>query len=244
MQQELAQRSHESQTLKSELSVLIVDDHPLFSDAMAQALHSSLDACEIRTAPALAQTFEVLDGGFVPDLVMFDLKLPDVKGISGFEKLRERVPAAKILVISSLASYELVQSLLQKGAMGFLPKHASIATMKFAVNEVVSGRSYVPNEYRQVDPKTDAEFCAYQANPELSALTPQQIKVLKLICVGKQNKQIAYELSLAEATVKAHITALLRRLGVKNRTQAVLAVEEALSRGGGSDPEAHAFLSH
>ncbi len=239
MQQEVV-----PQATPPEASVLIVDDHPLYSDAMAQALHSTLEACEIRTAPALAQTFEVLDAGFEPDLVMFDLKLPDVKGISGFEKLRDRVPDAKVLVISSLASYELVQSLLQRGAMGFLPKHASVATLKFAVGEVISGRSYVPNEYRQVDPKTDAEFCAYQANPELSTLTPQQIKVLKLICVGKQNKQIAYELSLAEATVKAHITALLRRLGVKNRTQAVLAVEDALSRSGGSDPEARSFLNH
>ena len=86
--------------------------------------------------------------------------------------------------------------------------------------------------------------CAYKANPDLPSLTPQQIRILKLLCVGKPNKQIAYELSLAEATVKAHITALLKRLGVQNRTQAVVMVEGAMARQGGIDPEVRSFLQH
>ena len=220
--------------------VLIVDDHPLYGEALASALKISFSDCDIRRAGTLKETFAVLDEGYAPDLVMFDLKLPDVKGISGFRGLKERMSDGRVLVISSLASTELVQSLLDHGADGFLPKDASSQTLKYAIREVADGRRYVPQQYQQVD----SEVCAFQSNPELSSLTAQQIRILKLICAGKPNKQIAYELSLAEATVKAHITALLRRLGVHNRTQAVVVAESAMMRHGGSEPEARAFLNH
>ncbi len=223
-------------------NVMIVDDHPLFSDALEAALSLGFDACQIRKSQTLNETFEILEQGFVPDLIMFDLKLPDVVGISGFQKLRERLPEARVLVISSLASGELVRSLLESGAMGFLQKDASAKMLNFAVREIASGRRYVPREYMNAG--TGAETCAFQSTPELSKLTPQQVNILKLICAGKPNKQIAYELTLAEATVKAHITALLRRLGVRNRTQAVVFVESVLARQGGHEPEARAFLKH
>ena len=221
--------------------VLIVDDHPLYSDALEAALEIGFTQCEIKKAQTLKQTFETLDHGFNPDLVMFDLKLPDVTGISGFRDLKGRLPEARILVISSLASNELVHSLLDDGAAGFLPKDSSSKTLTDAIGQIAAGGRYIPKEYSNADAEPT---CAFQSNPELSILTAQQIRILKLICAGKPNKQIAYELSLAEATVKAHITALLRRLGVHNRTQAVVVVEEALMRHGGTEPEARAFLNH
>lgn len=224
--------------------VLIVDDHPLYGDALASALNISLQDCDIRKAETLKMTFDVLDDGFLPDLIMFDLKLPDVTGISGFHKLKERMPEARILVISSLASVELVHSLLDSGADGFLPKDASAQTLKFAINEIREGRRYVPQQYSRTGGESERDRCPFLSNPDLSTLTSQQIRILKLICAGKPNKQIAYELTLAEATVKAHITALLRRLGVHNRTQAVVVVEEAMMRHGGGEPEARAFLNH
>jgi DNA-binding NarL/FixJ family response regulator len=225
-------------------SVLIVDDHPLYSDALAAALSLSFKDCVIRQVGTLEDTFEALDEGFAPDLIMFDLKLPDVTGISGFRELQRRAPDARILVISSLAAPELVDSLLEEGAAGFLPKDSPSNTLRHAVREIESGRRYVPESLRQRRAATGGENCAYRSNPKLSALTPQQTRILKLICAGKPNKQIAYELDLAEATVKAHITALLRRLGVSNRTQAVVAAETALVQHGGSEPEARAFLQH
>lgn len=225
-------------------SVLIVDDHPLYGDALASALEIVLTHCDIRKVQTLKETFLALDEGFQPDLVMFDLKLPDVTGISGFHRLKERIPEARVLVISSLASTELVQSLLENGADGFLPKDASSQTLNYAINEISAGRRYVPQQYRRSGAEPAQKACAFQSNPELSTLTSQQIRILKLICAGKPNKQIAYELSLAEATVKAHITALLRRLGVHNRTQAVVVVDKAMMRHGGSEPEARAFLNH
>jgi len=223
-------------------NVMIVDDHPLYSDALEAALTLGFRDCAIKKAGTLKATFELLEEGFTPDLVMFDLKLPDVTGVSGFEKLRARLPDARVLVISSLASGKLVHALLHAGAMGFLQKDASAKTLQHAISEIASGRRYIPVEYKNVGQITDT--CVFKASKELSILTPQQTNILKLICAGKPNKQIAYELSLAEATVKAHVTALLRRLGVRNRTQAVVYVESVLAKEAGSEPEARAFLQH
>lgn len=236
--------STRSATPSEHLRVLIVDDHPIYSDAMSQALEVTFPGCDVAAASTLKEAFETLDSQDDPDLVLFDLKLPDVAGISGFISLRKRVPNTRILVISSLASYDLVRSLMEEGANGFMPKDASVATLRYVVGEVVAGRNYVPKKFREVRHGREANACSYETAPELSNLTRQQMRILELICVGKPNKQIAHELSLAEATVKAHITALLRRLGVRNRTQAVVMVEGVMSRQFGSEPEARAFLQH
>ncbi len=224
--------------------VLIVDDHPLYVDALTSALKQNFGGCETRSAATLSETIKILEGGFDPDLIMFDLKLPDVKGISGFRTLKTHAPNTPVLVISSLASVELITSLIESGANGFLPKDSPSAKLKLAIDSVSSGRRYLPKEYQVAGDGQAQNFCAYRSNPELSKLSAQQIRILKLICAGLPNKQIAYELSLAEATVKAHITALLRRLGVTNRTHAVIVAESAMARHGGSEPEARAFLNH
>lgn len=223
--------------------VLIVDDHPLFSDALAATLQSG-NRCEVATAKSLEETFAVLDNGPEPDLIMLDLKLPDVSGISGFEELKQRTKS-RILVISSLASGELVKTLLERGAMGFVPKESSPSDFRHAIQEIVSGRRYIPNKYRAVTSGDVAieDNCVFKSNSQLAALTPQQTRILKLICAGKPNKLIAYELDLAETTVKAHITALLRRLGVTNRTQAAVMVE-TLSAQNSDAPEVRAFLKN
>jgi DNA-binding NarL/FixJ family response regulator len=229
-------------------NVLIVDDHPLYSDALASTLQLGFGTCRFHTAASLQAAFALLDAGVEPDLIVLDLKLPDVAGISGFERLRQRRSDARILVISSMASPELVQSLIDRGAMGFLPKESSAATLRHAVDEIASGRRYVPKEYRSQHERADsacrAEASVYHSNPQLAQLTPQQTRILKQICAGKPNKQIAYELSLAEATVKAHITALLRRLSVRNRTQAAVLVEGLAAQHGGMEPEVRAFLNN
>lgn len=222
--------------------VLIVDDHPLYGDALAAALRASFANCRIEMTRTLKEAFVKLEDGFRPDLIMFDLILPDVSGISGFQELRSRWPSTPVLVISSLASAKLVRSLVDNGAMGFMPKDAPAKTLKFVVNEIMAGRKYFPVEYSRAEIPPAPEDGAFQSTPELSSLTPQQTRILKLICVGKQNKQIAWELSLAEATVKAHITALLRRLGVRNRTQAAVLVDSVKARYAGGKPEAEAFL--
>lgn len=224
-------------------SVLIVDDHPLYSDALASTLRRTYVNCEVRAAGSLSEALALMEDGFDPDLLMLDLRLPDVTGISGFEQLSQRLNGTSVLVISSMASAELVRELLELGAMGFMPKESPASTLRLAVSEISAGRRYIPKEFRAV---VDAESAAsedveFASNPGLAHLTRQQKRILKLICAGKPNKVIAYELSLAETTVKAHITALLRRLGVTNRTQAAVMVETLQSKTGDA-PEVRAFL--
>ncbi|KMK65182.1 response regulator transcription factor [Puniceibacterium sp. IMCC21224] len=226
-------------------SVLIVDDHPLYGDALASALRHEFQDCRIETARSLGEAMEALDRGMEPDLVMFDLKLPDVSGISGFLSLRDRIPDSPILVISSLTSVDVVHALMDAGAAGFLPKDASSQILRAVLFDVSSGRKYVPKGYQRTANAEQQRPDCVQVNHKLADLTPQQTRIMKLICAGKPNKQIAYELNLAEATVKAHITALLRRLGVQNRTQAAVLVESGNLDPAGNigDADARAFLS-
>lgn len=227
-------------------SVVIVDDHPLYSDALAAALDLVFPDCRIEKAQTLGAALSLVSGGTTPDLVMFDLKLPDVCGISGFQRLREALPDAPILVISSLTSAQVVKALMDEGAAGFLPKDAPVAVLRQALNEIAGGRAFVHSGYRSAATPEDSAEQDETLHPKLAELTPQQQRIMKLICAGKPNKQIAYELSLAEATVKAHITALLRRLGVQNRTQAAVLVETAQPTTdiGAGEADAQAFLSH
>ncbi|GAA0296183.1 response regulator [Rhodovulum strictum] len=229
-------------------AILVIDDHPLYSDALSMALRHVFDDCTIRSATSLGEGLAQLGPDFSPDLVMLDLRLPDVTGLSGFLRLRERIPDVPVLVISALTSVEVVQALMEAGAAGFIPKEAATHELKTALIEIRSGRRYLPAGCRNAGraARTGARMPSVQeVSQRIAELTPQQARIMKLICAGKPNKQIAHELSLAEATVKAHITALLRRLGVQNRTQAAVLVESAnLEIGAGlGETDARAFLS-
>jgi DNA-binding NarL/FixJ family response regulator len=219
---------------------LIVDDHPLYCDALAAAISMVFPGCVVQQSASLTDAFARLDDGFSPSMVIFDLKLPDVSGISGFIAMRERLEDVPILVISALTSHELVRKLMDEGAAGFLPKETSTQELRHVIARVSAGKKYLPRAYAEGTPC--AVDRAGDEHPTLAALTPQQKKIMALICAGKANKQIAYEMSLAEATVKAHITGLLGRLGVSNRTQAAVLVKNVLASDT-DDPEARAFLS-
>ena len=226
-------------------SVMIVDDHPLYSDALAAAIQLVFPECRMEKAQTLGAALDLIETGLAPDLVMFDLKLPDVCGISGFQRLREALPDVPVLVISSLTSAQVVQALMAEGAAGFLPKDAPAPMLRQALREIAGGATYVHPGYQSNAVVRDEDVPFEARHPKLAELTPQQQRIMKLICAGKPNKQIAYELSLAEATVKAHITALLRRLDVRNRTQAVVFVESAAPATaiGAGEADAQAFLS-
>ncbi|MGB0905455.1 MAG: LuxR C-terminal-related transcriptional regulator, partial [Mangrovicoccus sp.] len=131
-----------------------------------------------------------------------------------------------ILIISALTSPDVVQSLMQAGAAGFVPKEMPLADIEGALRDVKAGKTYTPLEYQETCRRRDPVPKDLEViSRKIAELSPQQLRIMKLICAGKANKQIAYELSLAEATVKAHVTALLRRLGVQNRTQAAVMIE-------------------
>ena len=210
-----------SDTAPSFTSALLVDDHPLFLEALAITLRTAIGIPRIETAGSLAQAQETL-ASFRPEIVVLDLDLPDVNGFDGLARLRDqaRVP---IMVVSSMADPAMVVAAMRAGAAGFVPKHAGRDLYRTAFETVCAGGTFLPPGVTAAEAaKGEATTERQDAVRRLSSLTQQQARILGLVCEGKLNKQIAYELSIAETTVKAHITAIMRKLGVQSRTQAVL----------------------
>ncbi|MEM6972971.1 MAG: response regulator transcription factor [Pseudomonadota bacterium] len=203
--------------------VLVVDDHPLFCDALSMTLGQVLPGARIVTASRLADALALIGDDGAPDAIMLDLNLPDVEGFDGLARLRAAAPGARILVVSSMAENGIIASALDCGADGFLPKDAPRPQVIQALDRLWEGEVTVPESFvRPASGSADAELIE-----RMRQLTPRQTRILELVCLGKLNKQIAYDLSISETTVKAHVTAILRKLGVASRTQAVLAVQKA-----------------
>lgn len=211
----------------SALTALVVDDHPLFCDALTLTLQSIADFDEIRSAGRLETALDDIARHGATDLIVLDLNLPDVNGLDGLVRLRTAAPQSAIVIVSSMADNRMIAHALKAGADGFVPKHSQRAVFRRAFDAVRAGRSFVPDGY--IAPQdSDAETQAPEsALSRLATLTNQQARILNLICEGKLNKQIAFDLSIAETTVKAHVTAIMRKLGVHSRTQAVLIAQEA-----------------
>lgn len=220
-------------------TAMIVEDHPLFGDALAMTLQSVSGIERVTHAESLGQAAEHLESGQDFDVILLDLNLPDVDGLEGLVSLRRIAPQIPILLVTSVNETRVVRAALAAGAAGFVPKHSRRDIFRAAFQALASGEIYAP------DLPTDEELDALphggtdMAIRRLSELTRQQAKILDLICEGKMNKQIAYELAIAETTVKAHVTAIMRKLGVSSRTQAVLMARDATMTGQLSDAGGH-----
>lgn len=204
---------------------LVIDDHPLFCEALTLTLRTALDVQEIATAATLADGIERAQLNPKPDIVLLDLRLPDTDGVDGLIRLRKVVDGTPIIVISSLSDDRMIASVLKAGASGFVPKHSQRSVFVEAIDRIRSGSIYTPEGY--VAPADDLALDDNDIIERLRSLTAQQARILELVCEGKLNKQIAYELDIAETTVKAHLTAILRKLHVQSRTQAVLIAQTA-----------------
>ena len=204
---------------------LIVDDHPLCCEALAMTLRTALGVREVATAASLALGLGRLETGPPPDVVLLDLKLPDVDGLDGLVRLKRMAGDVPVLVVSSLADDRLIASALRAGAAGFVPKHSRREVFVEALGRIRAGGIYTPEGY--YPPDTETAVDADTVVERMRSLTPQQGRILELVCEGKLNKQIAWELDIAETTVKAHLTAILRKLHVHSRTQAVLLAQNA-----------------
>lgn len=205
--------------------VLVIDDHPLFSDALVLTLKSIGEYTDICTAETVTEALAIVAERGAPKTILLDLDLPDVKGLDGLTRVRSAADTAAVLIVSSVTDNRIIRNALDAGAFGFVPKHSSRKVIRDALAAIEAGQEYLPEGY--VEPSQCENFS--DASARLASLTNQQARILDLICEGKLNKQIAYELSIAEATVKAHMTAIMRKLGVQSRTQAVLAAQQARS---------------
>jgi DNA-binding NarL/FixJ family response regulator len=200
--------------------LLIADDHPLFRAALCQAAAASVEDCTVLEAADLHAALERLRVDADIDLVLLDLHMPGSQGLSGLAALRGQHPGVAVLVVSAHDEPRVIRRVLDHGAAGFIPKSASPAEIGEAIRAVLDCRSWLP-------PALAAAVAALPADPadtdlagRLARLTEQQYRVLALLADGLLNKQIADRLAIQERTVKAHVTAIFEKLGVRNRTQA------------------------
>lgn len=200
-------------------TLLIADDHPLYRDALRAALVQSEQPLAIIEASDLNETLAKIDQHDV-DLLLLDLHMPGSSDLFGLIHIRKLYPDLPVAVISGLEDKNIVSKVINTGAMGFIPKTTSAANIADAVGTILDGDTWVPASMANDIDDADDEFALLA--DKVASLTPAQYKVLCFMRDGLLNKQIGFELDIAEATVKAHVTALFRKLGINNRTQAVL----------------------
>jgi DNA-binding NarL/FixJ family response regulator len=204
--------------LPETVRVLIADDHPLILGALRQAVSGAVAGVEINEAQDFDSLAAKLQAEPDMDLVLLDLSMPGVRGFSGLLFLRAERPSLPVIVVSANEDRAVMRHCLDFGAAAYVPKSADVETMRGAIRTVLDDGRWTPPD---LDAKPgDKETAALVKR--LSSLTPQQIRVLMMLSQGLLNKQIAYELSVSEATVKAHVSAILQKLGVESRTQAVI----------------------
>jgi DNA-binding NarL/FixJ family response regulator len=201
--------------------IIIVDDHPLFRAALRQTLAGGDPSIVVEEAGDLGGVNAALEADRDCDLVLLDLNMPGVRGFSGLLLLRAQYPDVPVMIISAVEEGSVIRRAFELGAAGYLHKSVGPPEIRRAIETVLAGEVFVPD---------GIELSAGDGNTalmqRLSTLTPQQVRVLMMLSDGLMNKQIAYELSISEATVKAHVSAILQKLDVDSRTQAVIAASK------------------
>jgi DNA-binding NarL/FixJ family response regulator len=206
------------------MKVLIADDHAIFRQGLRAVLDSLSESVAIEEAADVASALECAAGD-PPDLVLLDLRMPGMDGFAGITALRRRLPLAPIVVLTASEESDDVFQALAAGANGYLAKSAPASVILDALRLVLVGGIYVPRELVAgaeiaVQPKPEPK-----PKPEAPRLTGRQNEVMNLIADGHSNKEIAHRLGTSEGTIKAHVTAIMRQLGVRNRVQMLLAAE-------------------
>jgi DNA-binding NarL/FixJ family response regulator len=205
------------------IHLIIADDHPLFRGALREAVSGLFEDLDIAEAGSFEDLAKLLERGADVDLILLDLTMPGVRGFSGLMYLRAQYPSVPIIVVSANDDPGVIRRCMDFGASGFIPKTLGIEAMRGAITRVFQGGVWTPPE---IDLGAGADAETADLLTRLTSLTPQQVRVLMMLSEGLLNKQIAYELGVSEATVKAHVSAILQKLGVESRTQAVIAASK------------------
>jgi DNA-binding NarL/FixJ family response regulator len=200
--------------------VLIADDHPLFRGALREAVNGLFESIKVAEAGTFEQVVERLESGGEIDLILLDLQMPGARGFSGLLYLRAQYPSLPVAIVSANDDPVVIRHCMEFGAAGFLPKTLGVEALRDAIARVLAGEMWTPPDV-ELAGAGDAETVALIRR--LATLTPQQLRVLMMLSSGLLNKQIAHELGVSEATVKAHVSAILQKLRVDSRTQAVIA---------------------
>ena len=208
--------------------ILIVDDHPLMRDGLRSVIAISFDQCDILEAASLAEAVQTLDREPGFDLVLLDLNIPDVNRLDGLRQLRRRFPSLPVVMVSGEFDRYVVQEALGEGAAGFIPKSMKRSAIVDALHRIMSGEIYVPDTIGADDDTLREEG---EIRARIDSLTPQQKIVLSHLVHGRLNKQIAHDLGVSMTTVKAHVSAILQKLGVFSRTQAVILANRIRFKG-------------
>lgn len=201
------------------INLLIADDHPLYRDALRGALNAHMDEVSIHEASDMSQALDVLKQGLDIDLLLLDLHMPGSQDLFGLIHIRKTFPDLPVAVVSGTENKDIINKIIEVGALGFVPKTTDAATIAKAIETMVEGDIWLPENFT-TEAVEDPEFV--DLVDKVSTLTPAQYKVLCMLRDGLLNKQIGYSLGIAEKTVKTHITSIFKKLGISNRTQAVI----------------------
>ncbi|HTJ01325.1 MAG TPA: response regulator transcription factor [Methylovirgula sp.] len=200
--------------------IIIADDHPLVRGALRQAVEGAFQQANVTETSDFDALIAALGAQAETDLVLLDLSMPGMQGFSGLIYLRGQYPSVPVVVVSANDNRGVMRRCMQLGAAGFIPKTTSLDAMTGAIATVLAGGVWLPPD---LDPDVESDPTTTDILRRLASLTPQQMRVLMMLSEGLLNKQIAYELSVSEATIKAHVSAILQKLKVDSRTQAVIA---------------------
>ena len=207
--------------MQQSLRIIVADDHPLFREALQQALGNLFESVSFVEADSFDSLQGVTADNEDADLILLDLDMPGAHGFSALAWLRTQYPALPVMIVSAASDPRVMRRSVEFGASGFIPKSSTLATIAEAVKAILAGEVWLPEVARTWD--DDSLSQDQDLARRIASLTPQQFRVLMMLADGLLNKQIAAELEVSEATIKAHVTAIFRKMDVRSRTQAAVA---------------------
>lgn len=202
--------------------VIIADDHPLFRQALLETLKTELSNTQWLEAETVVELNQLLTKNSDSDLLLLDLNIPGAHGFNTLVHVRQHFPQIPVVVVSAYDDTDTITKAMEHGASGFVPKSTPVQTIFEAISQVVAGNIWTPPSFSSHQGQNSKS----QIAERIASLTQQQYKILMMFAEGMLNKQIAYDLNVSEATIKAHATAIFKKLNVRNRTQAVITLGE------------------